>query len=254
LPWLAAAVALVLLIIGLRRINVRALAVYVVLGAALWAVTYESGLHPTIAGVVLGLLVPSVPFQRPRAVSAEAVRTADETQDDPGTPDADAPQWLRLASLSREAVSPLARVEHMLLPWTSFVIIPIFALANAGVSLSADAVGAALGSRVTLGVVVGLVLGKILGISAAGWLAVRLGIGRLPTGVGWQHLIGTAAVAGIGFTVSLFIAELAFEAPDIRAHAKVGILAASALAGVAGAVLLHRAPRAAEGEALRDNR
>jgi Na+:H+ antiporter, NhaA family len=202
---------------------------YLALGVVLWLFTYESGLHPTIAGVALGLLIPAVPFQRPRAVSAEAVRTADETEDDPDPPDADAPQWLRLAWLASEAVSPLARVEHVLLPWTSFVIVPLFALANAGVSLTAGTIGDALSSRVTMGVILGLVVGKVVGISAAGWVAVRLGIGLLPTGVRWSHLVGTAVVAGIGFTVSLFITELAFEEPLLQAEAKVGILMASAL-------------------------
>ena len=139
---------------------------FVGLGALVWLATYESGVHPTIAGVVLGLLAPAESFQRPRAVSAEARRTADQTMDDPEPPDADAGQWLRLASLSREAVSPLARTEHALLPWTSFVIVPLFALANAGVRLSGEQVAAALTSRVTLGVVLGLVVGKVVGDSA----------------------------------------------------------------------------------------
>jgi Na+:H+ antiporter, NhaA family len=250
--WLSAAVAVVLVIMGLRRIQVRATLAYLALGVVLWLFTYESGLHPTIAGVALGLLIPAVPFQRPRAVSAEAVRTADETEDDPDPPDADAPQWLRLAWLASEAVSPLARVEHVLLPWTSFVIVPLFALANAGVSLTAGTIGDALSSRVTMGVILGLVVGKVVGISGAGWVAVRLGIGLLPIGVRWSHLVGTAVVAGIGFTVSLFITELAFEEPLLQAEAKVGILMASALAGGLGYLLLRRAPRAAEGDALGD--
>ena len=250
--WLAAAVAVVLLIVGLRRIHVQAMVLYLGLGVVLWLFTYESGLHPTIAGVALGLLTPAVPFQRPRAVSAEAVRTADETRDDPVPPDADAHQWLRLAWLAREAVSPLARVEHVLLPWTSFVIVPLFALANAGVSFTAGTIGDALSSRVTTGVILGLVVGKVVGISAAGWVAVRLGIGRLPIGVRWSHLVGTAAVAGIGFTVSLFITELAFEEPLLQEEAKVGILVASALAGGLGYLLLRRAPHAADGDALGD--
>ena len=223
--WLAAAVAIVLVIVGLRRIQIRAPVVYVALGMALWLLTRESGLHPTIAGVVLGLLVPALPFERPRPPRR-----------------------------ARAAVSPLARVEHVLLPWTSFVIVPIFALANAGVSLSEGEVGDALASRVTIGVVLGLVVGKVVGIWASAWVAVRMGIGRLPTGVQWSHLVGTAAVAGIGFTVSLFVAELAFDSPSLREEAKIGILVASVLAGAAGSLLLRRAPAAADGEAPRDDR
>jgi NhaA family Na+:H+ antiporter len=116
---LAVAFALCVSIFALERIGVRATAVYVVLGIAVWVATFESGIHPSIAGVALGLLTPAVPFQRPRAVSEEAHRVADETVDDPVPPDADAHHWLRLAWLSREAVSPLARLESTLHPWTS---------------------------------------------------------------------------------------------------------------------------------------
>ncbi len=247
--WLGAASAVLIAIVALRRIHVRAQLVYVILGVVLWMCTLESGIHPTIAGVVMGLLTPAVPFQRARAVSAEAVRAADETQDDPDPPDADAFQWLRLASLSREAVSPLSRVEHLLWPWTSFVILPIFALANAGVELSVAAVRAAASSSVTIGVIVGLVAGKTIGVSAASWVAVRLGVGRLPVGVRWSHLVGTAAVAGIGFTVSLFIADLAFEDEGLVTQAKVGILAASLIAGTLGYLILRRSPATADGSA-----
>jgi NhaA family Na+:H+ antiporter len=248
--WLGVAAAVVLMILGLQRIQVRAAVVYVALGTVLWLATFESGVHPTIAGVALGLLTPVFPFQRPRAVSAEAVRTAKGTQDDPEPPDADAPQWLRLAWLSREAVSPLARVEHLLLPWTSFVVLPVFALATAGVRLSASSLRHSISSRVTLGVILGLVVGKTVGISIASGIAVRMGVGRLPAGVGWSHIVGTAAVGGIGFTVSLFVTELAFDDPALAGAAKVGILAASILAGLVGFLLLRRAPAAAEGEAL----
>jgi Na+:H+ antiporter, NhaA family len=224
------------LIIVLQRFDVRAAVVYVALGMALWFALFEAGIHPTIAGVILGLVTPAAPFQRPRAVSAEAVRTAENTVDHPEPPDADAPQWLRLATLSREAVSPLARAEAALHPWTSYVVIPLFAFANAGVRLSAEALREATTSPVTLGVVLGLVVGKVLGIMLASAIAVRTGVGQLPAGCGWRHMVGMSAVAGIGFTVSLFIAELAFEEPR---------LGASLLAGVIGYVVL-RSERALE--------
>ncbi|MGZ8620789.1 MAG: Na+/H+ antiporter NhaA, partial [Actinomycetota bacterium] len=142
ISWSALGVAGLLLvaIVALQRIHVRATPAYLLLGVGVWLAVLQSGVHPTIAGVVLGVLTPSMPFQRPRAVSEEAHRTADETVDDPEPPDADAPQWLRLAELSREAVSPLARVEAALHPWTSALVVPVFALANAGVVLSVDAV------------------------------------------------------------------------------------------------------------------
>ena len=236
------ATAVIVAVVGLQRIGVRANTVYVVLAAALWLATYETGIHPTIAGVVMGLLTPLHPFQPPAAVSREAIRTADETDDDPEEPDAGAHLWLRLATLSKEAVSPLVRVEHALLPWTSFVIVPIFALANAGVDLSGDRLGDAFTSRVTLGVVLGLVAGKTIGIWGVSAVAVRLGVARLPRGVDLHHVLGAGAVAGIGFTVALFVTELAFDGDRLRDEAKLGILAASVAAGLLGWFLLRLAP------------
>lgn len=249
--FLAAAAALCLLMLALRRVGVKATPVFLGLGAFVWLATYESGVHPTIAGVVLGLMAPAESYQRPHAVSAEARRTADLTMDDPEPPDADAAQWLRLASLSREAVSPLTRTEHALLPWTSFVIIPLFAFANAGVRLGGEQLADAWASRVTLGVVLGLVIGKVVGISGAAAIAVATRVARLPAGVRMIHIVGASAVAGIGFTVSLFIAELAFDDGSLIAEAKVGILAASILAGLLGWFVFRLSPSVDE-ETLAD--
>jgi NhaA family Na+:H+ antiporter len=136
------------------------------------------------------------------------------------------------------------RFQHALHPWSSFVVIPIFALANAGLVLTGDAFGNALTSPVALGVAVGLVMGKIVGISLAALAATSLGVARLPEGVSWRHIVGAAAVAGIGFTVSLFIADLAFSDAGLAAEAKIGILAASIVAGVTGALILSTGQRA----------
>jgi NhaA family Na+:H+ antiporter len=249
-PALATAGALIALIMLAQRANVRLTALYVALGVGTWLAVYVSGVHATIAGVALGLVTPALPFQKPGAVSERARRVADKTGDDAEHADADAHHWLGLATLSREAVSPLARMEHALHPWTSYVIIPLFALANAGVQLGGGAVGDALTSRVTLGIVLGLVMGKILGITLFSWGAVRLGVARLPSEVGWGQVTAVAAVAGIGFTVSLFIAALAFSDPGVLAAAKVGILGASIIAGGIGAALLAATRRrAAQAEA-----
>ncbi|MFB3738180.1 MAG: Na+/H+ antiporter NhaA, partial [Candidatus Velamenicoccus archaeovorus] len=221
---LAVAVALCGLIVLLQRVHVRAGAAYVALGIGVWLATFESGVHPTIAGVALGLLTPAVPFQRPRAVSDEAHRIADRTVDDPVPPDADAPLWLSLAGLTREAVSPLARLEEALHPWTSWLIVPVFALANAGMRLSGSGLREAATSPVAIGIVLGLVLGKLGGISLASLLAVRTRLARLPEGVTWSQLVGTSLVAGVGFTVSLFISGLAFPGSTLRDVAKVAIL------------------------------
>ena len=141
-------------------------------------------------------------------------------------------------------MSPLARVEHLLLPWTSFVILPLFALANAGVRLSASALTDALHSPVTVGIVVGRIAGKLAGIGLAVSISTRLGVARLPVGTRFAHVLGVAAAAGVAFTVSLFVADLAFvDAPALIDEAKVGILACAPVAGLAGYLLLKAAGR-----------
>jgi Na+:H+ antiporter, NhaA family len=241
LAALGAALALLSAILVLRHSGVHRIPVYVVLGMATWFAAFQAGIHPTVAGVALGLMTPAVPIQRPARVSEEARRVADETDDNPQPPDADAHHWLYLARLSRETLSPLGRLEHLLHPWTSYVIVPVFALANAGVGLSFEDLQASVGSRVWIGVVVGLVFGKVAGVALGSFLGVRMGIARLPAGATWRHLFGVAALAGIGFTVSLFITSLAFADPLHVAEAKVGILTGSLLAGVVGVTLLRRA-------------
>jgi NhaA family Na+:H+ antiporter len=237
---LVAAAVVVASIFLAQRVRIRAMFVYIGLGVALWWCFERAGIHPTIAGVIVGLLTPSQPFQRPAAVSEEARRTAEETLDHPDPPDADADAWLRLATLSIEAVPPLARVEHATLPWSAFVIVPLFALANAEVELSGETLGHALTSRLGLAIIVGLVIGKPLGVTLAGVLAVAGRVGELPSGVDRRDLVGMGAVAGIGFTVALFVAELAFAAhPELLEEAKVAILLGSALALMLGQVVLR---------------
>jgi NhaA family Na+:H+ antiporter len=240
-PALLAAVLLLGAVVALQRVHVRHTVAYLALGAGAWLATHQSGVHATIAGVALGLLTPAVPFQRPRAVGEEALRVAERTQGEPWPPDAHAHHWLRLGSLAREAVSPLVRLETLLHPWSSFVVVPVFALANAGVALSPGAAREAVGHPVALGVAVGLVVGKPLGITVASWLAVRSGVARLPAEARWSQLLGVGVVAGIGFTVSLFIGELAFASEAVRDMAKVGIFVASVVASVLGWGILRAA-------------
>jgi NhaA family Na+:H+ antiporter len=240
---LSAAVLVVVAIVLLERAHVRYHLVYIGLGAVLWYATLRAGIPPTIAGVVLGLLTPSVPFQRPVAVSEEARRIADLTSDDPA-PDADAEAWLGLAGLAREAVSPMARVEHALLPWTSFVIVPLFALANAGVTLSAASIEHALSSPVAWGIVIGLVVGKPLGIVLASRAAVATRVGVLPEQLRWRDVTGLGVTAGIGFTVALFIAGLAYaDRPLLLDAAIIAILAASLVSGVLGSIVVRLGSR-----------
>lgn len=224
---------------SLWRVGVRAVLVFVVLGLASWVALENAHIAPTIAGVVLAFLTPAMAFQRPAPVSEEAHRVADQTLDDPDPPDADAAEWLSLASLSREAVSPLARAEALLLPWSSYVVVPLFVLANAGVELSRGAVAEVATSRLGLGILTARVIGKPLGIMLACLLALRFGLATLPPGAGRRAFVALGAVAGIPFTVSLFVARIALPAPLID-PATVAIMLAALVAGLIGFLLLRR--------------
>ncbi len=238
LAWLGVAAGIVLAIVVLKRLGVRSFAAYAVLAAGLWLATLESGIHATIAGVVLGLLTPARPLQRPSAVAEAAVaRLQDRHLHDRIEDERDETSILEVSSLTAEAVSPVARLERRLHPYTSFVILPLFALANAGVDLTPDATGSSLNSPVALGIIVDLVIGKPLGILTAAFLATKLLRASLPAHAGRIELAGVGMLAGIGFTVSLFVTGLAFAGP-LATEAKVAILAASVIAGVLGAGLL----------------
>ena len=229
--WLAAAAAGLAVVLGLRRVGVRFLPVYVALGVGIWLATFESGVHATIAGVALGLLTPAQPFL-PRA---NADRIADELSMDRHVTAAEVRD---ISFRIRESIPLTERLQDLLHPWTSYLIVPIFALANAGVAVSGRTLGEAATSPVTLGVVAGLVIGKIVGVAGGITLASRLGIGRLPASVTSRHILGMAGLAGIGFTVSIFITGLAFTDPGVTDQAKIGVLAASALAAAVGALIL----------------
>jgi NhaA family Na+:H+ antiporter len=233
--WLALAAAGLALTALLRAVRVRYLPVYVVLGAGIWLATFESGVHATIAGVALGLLAPARAF----IPEVDADRIADELSADRHVTAAEVRD---ISFRLRESVPTTERLQDLLHPWTSYLIVPVFALANAGVSISAERLGDAATSSVTLGVVAGLVVGKLVGVAGAIALAVRLGIGRLPDGVTGRHIAGMAAIAGIGFTVSIFVAGLAYDDPTRADEATIGVLAASVLAAAVGAAILlpHR--------------
>ncbi len=222
---------------------------YFVAGLILWYAVLKSGIHPTIAGVVMGVLTA---VHAPQAADVE--RAASMTRLFRRDPD---PASGRAAVLEiGAAVSPNERFQAAIHPYTSYVVVPIFALANAGVVLSGDALSSALTSPITLGVIAGLLVGKAFGISAATLAAVRLRVGPLPSGMTRAHVPGAAALAGIGFTVSLFVAELAFTDEAMQDEAKVGVLAASFLAAAVGLTTLalrssDAMPEAADDEAPR---
>ena len=234
--FLLAATGLIAVMLTLRRVGVIWLAPYVVLGSGVWLATRASGVHATIAGVILGLLAPAQPL-----IPAVVARDwASDLTDEPSPAELEA-----MTKLARTSVSPAERLEHLLHPWTSFVVVPLFALANAGVELRGSAFDDAGAARITAGVAIGLVAGKALGITGAAWLAVRTGLGRLPEGATWPMVAGIGAIGGIGFTVALFIAELAFDPGGLQDAAKIGVLGGSTLAALVGAAILRRACRSA---------
>ena len=230
--WLGASVVLVGVIALMKRFRVWWTPIYAVVGLAVWFATLESGVHATIAGVVLGLMAPARPYDPGGA--ADAIREAEHLIDDP-SPGA----VRRMMIQAQEVVSVAERLEHVLHPYSSFLIIPLFALANAGVQMDLGTLGDAASSPVSVGVVLGLVVGKLVGITGFSWIAVRSGIGTPPENATWAQITAVAAIAGIGFTVSLFIAGLAFTEMSLVDEAKIGILAASAIAAGVGAVILR---------------
>jgi len=221
-----AAGLLALVVLALRLTTWRGPA-YMVAGLALWVLAYASGIHPTIVAVALGLVTAVHPPQRnsiARAASLARVFRRDLS-----------PAGGRATALEvSAAVSPNERFQGAIHPWTSYAVVPLFALANAGVPLGGDVLSKAATSPITLGIIAGLVVGKTVGISLISFGSVRLGIGPLPQGMGRGHLLAGASLAGIGFTVSLFVAELAFTDEALREQAKVGVLVASALAAAIG--------------------
>jgi Na+/H+ antiporter NhaA len=230
-PWmlaLAAACVGVLVLFGRR--GVWRTSLYVLVGAVLWLATVASGLHPTIAGMAAGLAIGATRPQR-AAVERAASRFRAFRQSPLPVVGSSAVRGLQ------RAVSANERFQVALHPWTSFLIVPVFALANAGVDLRGGVLGDALRSPVTWGVVLGLVVGKLVGISVGGLGTARLGLGALPQGVGPGQVVGGAALSGIGFTVSLLIAGLAFSAPALRAEATVGVLISAALAMALGSLI-----------------
>jgi NhaA family Na+:H+ antiporter len=231
--WLAAAG--LALSYGLNLIGVRRVPVYVLVGFGIWLAMFHSGVHPTVAGVLLGLLTPASAWVGDRALS-EVIRDVLgrlRGEEDGAVEHHHKPLLSQLETAAREAVSPLERLESALHPWVAFGIMPLFALANAGVPVRHEG----FAHPVAWAVAASLVVGKPVGIVVFSWAAVRLGIARLPGGVNWIAMVGAGCLAGIGFTMSLFIASLALE-NELLDAAKVGTLAGSTLSAVLGFVLL----------------
>jgi Na+:H+ antiporter, NhaA family len=250
--WLAAALVGLGVILGLRRGDVQSLAPYLAVGAFIWLALLESGVHATLSGVALGLLTPAWPLRSPRHFPRDARRLLNQIERayyDRILTEAEFEQnevlITEVARLATHSTSPLERLEGRLTPWVSYVIVPVFALANAGVELSGDAMSGLFSDPVVLGVAVGLVAGKTVGVSLATFIAVRLGLGRLPAGATWRHVAGLSVCAGVGFTVALFVTSISFTDPALTDSARIGVLLGSAVAGILGYALLRTAPASA---------
>jgi Na+:H+ antiporter, NhaA family len=222
LTLLVVAVGALVAAMVFRRFGVTSFATYVMLGVVMWWALHGAGVHATIAGVAMGLLAPTRPFVGQNLVDVEELVDVSTVE-----------HAMASAYIARSSVSVVEWLEHRLHGWTSFVVVPIFAVANAGIPLSVSALREAASARVTWGVATGLLVGKPLGILCATWLIVRVGAGSLPEGTSWRSLIPAAIVAGVGFTVSLFVTELAFTGP-VANKAKIGVLTASITAGLVG--------------------
>jgi NhaA family Na+:H+ antiporter len=245
IEWVALIVAGIILVglIILNRMGFRSTMPYGVLGIGLWLAFLESGIHPTIAGVLLAFTIPSRSVASVEAFQAQCSTVLSGV-------DRVGPNGVRIsrsnrsqeAAMTLEAMAermqtPAQRLERNLLPWVTYIILPIFAFANAGVTLQGDFVNTVT-NPIALGIILGLLVGKPLGIGFFSWLAVKSRLADLPMNVGWPQLISTSFLAGIGFTMALFIASAAFADPALLSIAKLSIILASLLAGLVGSVLL----------------
>jgi NhaA family Na+:H+ antiporter len=236
-------VAVLLALWVANRFGARRGSIYLLLGLGLWAGFFMSGLHATLAGVLTALFVPARVKILPSALPKVIHRGADDIQAQALDNDSDALHPDRVAIIGaldgslNAATAPLQRFEHAVQPWVTYAILPIFGLLNAGVAIDATVLRT-LPTAVPLGIMVGLVLGKSLGISLASWLAVKTGLAELPEGSTWRQLIGTAFLAGIGFTMALFINSLAFHDSHFEREAQLAILIGSLLAAAIGISIL----------------
>ena len=245
--YLVIAGALLVILTAMNLLGVRSIAPYMIIGTFVWMAFLQSGIHATLAGVLVAMTIPARPKYHPRIFSEKIRCMLKQFDRNIGVQTKKTFAWSAFSNHEQAEIiekmdmattavaSPLRKLEHALHPLTAFIIIPIFALANAGVKIHTEDFGAAITNPVTIGVVLGLILGKLIGISGSTWLAMRLNIGNLPSGANFKHIIGVGFMGGIGFTMSIFVTELAFPGmQEMLVSAKTGILLASALAGIIG--------------------
>lgn len=249
LGWLLAAILGLGGIAVMNKLNVRAQVLFSALGIFVWVAMLESGVHATLAGVAVAMLTPVTSFYDPTRFADSARPLVDRIDhylpDDVPLHRADHHTMERvneiisdLRRLSNETLPPLSRLQYRLAPLSTFVIVPLFALANGGVTISEETLQGAGRDPVMLGVLFGLLVGKVTGVAGVSWLAVRFGVARLPARTTWRHMIGLATLAGIGFTVALFVAALSLSGAALDS-AKIGIFGASLLAGATGYAILR---------------
>jgi NhaA family Na+:H+ antiporter len=257
LPWLGAAALFLALLVVFNRRGIDTPVPYIAVGGMLWFSVLMSGIHSTIAGVLVAFTIPAVakidPLQFVSSTRAHLahIEAADVRGDHVLVDDQQQLCALEIRREARHTAAPLQRLEFAMHPFTTFVVLPLFALANAGVRFVGGDFAAAISTPIALGVVLGLVLGKPIGIALMSFLAVKLRVADLPDGVGWAQVIGAGMLGGIGFTMSLFVASLAFRNTAEITEAKMAILLASVLAGVAGFLMLRfsRPPSARQKQA-----
>ncbi len=244
LAWLAVGLAAFLVAVGANYLGARNPITYGVIGVVLWYAFYESGVHATIAGVMLAMAIPAkqrINLDRFTKYAQFLIDKLRSVRNNDNTAFSTNEQMHILQTLENSVelvMTPLQRFEHGLQSWVVWFVMPVFALANAGVTIGSSLVDD-LTSTVGLGIICGLVLGKQIGITLFSWIAVKFGFADLPTGVTWKHVYGTAWLGGIGFTMSLFVANLAFGESVLGEESKIGILAASIIAGTVGYLILR---------------
>jgi len=259
LGYLGLAGGVLAVMMAMNLLGVRRVLVYMLLGVFVWYFVLKSGVHATIAGVLVAMTIPARTRVDQGRYSRFARSMLDRFDADmrPGDGDAEGDRrtWttgrqqsavLAIEDAGRKVETPVRRLEHELIPWVAFLILPVFALANAGVAIGAGenaGGGSVWDSRAMWGVVLGLLIGKPVGVFGFAWLAKKMGIGELPEGANWRHVFGAAWLSGIGFTMALFIANLAFTDPVQLDAAKLGVLGASVVAGVVGLAVLMTGKR-----------
>ena len=239
--YLVMVVGLVAITMVVNRVGFTHTAITSALGFLIWVAMLKSGVHATIAGVLFALLTPARPeYSRERFADESEALVAEYRQAlDEGDTERSEAILGQLEELSQGTESPMERLERLVHPWTSYVILPVFALANAGLHFSGVKLGDVITSDVTVGIMGGLLIGKVVGITLFPWIVSRFGIVELPLYVSWRSVIGVGFLAGIGFTVAIFISSLAFTDPELILSAQFGIMCASALAGLLGYSILR---------------